>query len=160
MITIAVGADSYGFPLKEAVKEYLHSQGYKVTDFGVNDAANTTPYYAVADQVARRIMEGEFDRGILVCGTGMGMSIIANKHQGIYAAVCESVFAAEKSRSINNSNILTLGAMVTTDVIAKTIVDVWLKTEFSEGWEPSIKDWLKNSLHDISSFERRQFSNK
>jgi len=116
-------------------------------------------YYNTADEVAQRISNGEFERAILVCGTGMGMSIIANKHPGIYAAVCESTFAAAKSRSINNSNILTLGAMVTTDAVAKDIIEVWLKTELTEGWEASLQEWLKNSMEDISSFEHKQFQN-
>lgn len=154
---IIVGSDFYGFSLKESVKEYLQNSGYKVIDCGVDNTENVTPYYSIASSVAQRIINGEFERGILVCGTGMGMSIIANKHPGIYASVCENTFAAEKSRSINNSNVLTLGAMVTTDSVAKGIVDVWLKTEFTEGWDISIKNWLQNSVDEISSFEEKQF---
>ncbi len=90
----------------------------------------------------------------------MGTSIVANKHSGVYAAVCESTFAAEKSRSINNSNILTLGSMVTTDEVAEDIVDVWLKTEFTEGREASIQELLRNSMDDIASFEYKQFTDK
>ena len=157
MEKIVVGADSYGFPLKEAIKEYLHNNDYKIIDCGVDSTENVTPYYTIASDVAKRIVNGEFERGILVCGTGMGMSIIANKHPGIYASVCESTFAAEKSRSINNSNVLTLGAMVTTVSVATDIVDVWLNTEFTKGWEISIQEWLQNSMNDISSFEDKQF---
>ncbi len=135
---IAIGADSYGLPLKDSIKEYLISNDYEIEDYGVNDSSDLTPYYKIADDVAQRVRNGKFERAILICGTGMGMSIIANKHSGIYAAVCESTFAAEKCRSINNSNILTLGSMVTTEAVAKEIVDVWLKTEFTEGWDPSI----------------------
>ncbi len=156
---IAIGADSYGLPLKDPIKEYLISNDYEIKDYGVNDSSDLTPYYKIADDVAQRVRNGKFERAILICGTGMGMSIIANKHSRIYAAVCESTFAAEKSRSINNSNILTLGSMLTTDAVAKDIVDVWLKTEFTEGWDPSIQDWLKNSMDDISSFENKQFIN-
>ncbi len=154
---IAIGADLYGLPLKDSIKEYLISNDYEIKDYGVNDSSNNTPYYKIADDVAQCIRSGEFERAILICGTGMGMSIIANKHSGIYAAVCECTFAAEKSRSINNSNILTLGSMVTTEAVAKDIVAVWLKTEFMQGWDPSIRDWLKNSMDDISSFEHKQF---
>jgi len=154
---IAIGADSYGFPLKQSVKEYLINKGYDVNDYGVNETSELTPYYNTADEVAKSVCNGENDRAILVCGTGMGMSIIANKHPGIYAAVCESTFAAEKSRSINNSNILTLGSMVTTEAVAKDIVDVWLKAEFTEGWDESIQEWLRNSMDDISSLEHKQF---
>lgn len=155
---IAIGADGYGFPLKEAIKEYLISKGYEVDDYGVNSSSDPAPYYETADNIAKKVSDGEFERAILVCGTGMGMSIIANKHPGIYAAVCESIFAAEKARSINNSNILTLGSMVTTDAVAKDIVDTWLNTKFTEGWDESIQEWLKNSMDDISSLENKQFN--
>ena len=154
---IAVGADAYGLPLKNAVKKYLNDAGYTVNDFGVDDSTNGTPYYQTADKVAVSIANGEFDRGILVCGTGMGMAIIANKHSGVYAAVCESTFAAEKSRSINNANILTLGAMVTAEVLATEIVQVWLKTEFTQGWDAPLQDWLKESMTEIYSIEQKCF---
>ncbi|MBP0019746.1 MAG: RpiB/LacA/LacB family sugar-phosphate isomerase [Cyanobacteria bacterium SBLK] len=157
---IVIGADFYGFPLKEVVKEYLLQNDYEVRDYGVNNTEDTTPYYNIAEEVVRELVNREYDRGILVCGTGMGMSIVANKHAGIYAAVCESPFAAEKSRSINNSNILTLGSMVTTNAVAKDIVKVWLDTEFTEGWDASIQEWLRNSMNDISSLEREQFTKK
>ena len=154
---IAVGADAYGLPLKDAVKRYLDEAGYEVKDFGIHESADTTPYYQTADEVAASVADGEFDRGILVCGTGMGMAIIANKHPGVYAAVCESTFAAEKSRSINNSNILTLGAMVTAEVLARDIVEVWLKTEFTQGWDAPLQEWLRNSMAEILSIEQRRF---
>lgn len=154
---IAIGADSYGLSLKASVKEYLINKNYDVIDYGINDPSELTPYYNTADNVAKSVCNGEIDKAILVCGTGMGMSIIANKHPDVYAAVCESTFAAEKSRSINNANILTLGSMVTTEAVAKDIVDVWLKTEFTEGWNESIQEWLKNSMADISSLEQNQF---
>ena len=155
---IIMGSDLYGFALKESIKEYLRNNGYEVSDCGVDDREQETPYYRIASSAAKRITDGKFERGILVCGTGMGMSIIANKHRGIYASVCESVFAAEKSRSINNSNVLTLGSMVTTESVARGIVDVWLKTEFTQGWDSSIKDWLRNSLGDIDSLEEEKFN--
>jgi len=102
---IAIGADSYGLPLKDSIKEYLTDNDYETEDFGVNDSLDVAPYYKTADEVARCIGNGEFERAILICGTGMGMSIIANKHSGVYAAVCESTFAAEKSRSIKITQI-------------------------------------------------------
>jgi len=160
MIRIAMGADAYGFPLKEKVKAYLQDQGYAVEDCGVTEPSATTPYYEIAHDVAQRIVNRAFDRGILVCGTGMGMAIIANKHAGIYAAVCESPFAAEKSRSINHSNVLTLGALLTTDAVAQEIVAVWLKTEFTEGWEPAVQEWLRHSMPEIAAFERQQFTSR
>ncbi|MCI5146683.1 MAG: RpiB/LacA/LacB family sugar-phosphate isomerase [Candidatus Electrothrix sp. AR3] len=154
---IAIGADLYGFPLKEAIKTHLLANRYHVEDLGIKDPAETTPYYATAEKIAQQIIAGEFQRGILVCGTGMGMAIVANKHPGIYAAVCESTFSAEKSRSINNSNVLTLGSMLVTEEMAKNIVDIWLQTEFTHGWESEIQEWLMISMQDISSIEKMLF---
>ncbi|MEM1171690.1 MAG: RpiB/LacA/LacB family sugar-phosphate isomerase [Cyanobacteria bacterium P01_H01_bin.35] len=154
---IAIGADPYGFDLKEAVKQYLQNKGIKVEDIGVNNSTEETPYYKVAAQVSKMVGTQQVERGILVCGTGMGMAIIANKYPHVYAAVCENSFAAEKSRSINNSNILTLGGFVTTPLVAQDIVDIWLATEFKQGWEPDIQDWLENSMTDIAQIEKQQF---
>ena len=154
---IAMGADLYGYPLKESAKAYLKSKDYEITDYGVHETSDPAAYYTIADKVAESLCKGEHDKAVLVCGTGMGMAIIANKHPGIYAAVCESTFAAEKARSINNSNILTLGSMVTTEAVARDIVDIWLTTRFTEGWDESIQAWLQNSMEDIASFERHQF---
>jgi len=158
IMKIALGADSYGLPLKDSIKAYLSSCQHEVIDFGVTNSGDSTPYYTTADNVANRLVKGEFTRAILVCGTGMGMSIVANKHPGVYAAVCESTFSAEKSRSINDSNILTLGSMATTPEIANDIVDVWLKTEFTEGWDAPMQDWLKGAIKDISGLENQQFN--
>ena len=155
---VAIGADPVGFPLKETIKNYLAGENHEVEDFGIGDSQEDTPYYVIANIVSKHLINKEFDRAILFCGTGMG--IIANKHPGIYAAVCETPFAAEKSRSINNANVLTLGAFISTDMIAKEIVDIWLKTEFTEGWDASIQEWLRNSMDEISSLEDTQFAKK
>ncbi|MGD1717174.1 RpiB/LacA/LacB family sugar-phosphate isomerase [Dapis sp. BLCC M172] len=156
---IAIGADPYGFDLKEAVKQHLQNKGIEVEDIGVNNSTQETPYYQVAGQVSQMVGTQQVERGILVCGTGMGMAIIANKYPHIYAAVCENSFAAEKSRSINNSNVLTLGGFVTTPLVAQEIVDIWLTTEFKQGWEPGIQEWLQNSMKDIAQIEKQQFGN-
>lgn len=155
---IAIGADSYGAPLKESIKDYLINNNYEYKDFGVSDSDDQVPYYSTASDVAKCMVNKEYDRAILVCGTGMGMAIIANKYPGIYAAVCENTFSAEKSRSINNSNVLTLGSMVTSSEEAAEIVSVWLNTEFTEGWDEPMQDWLRNALDDISSLEGKQFT--
>jgi ribose 5-phosphate isomerase B len=155
---IALGADSYGFDLKEAVKAYLISQGHEVQDAGIETGDSPTPYYQTASVVAQLVTTQQVDRGILCCGTGMGMAIIANKFPGVYAAVCENTHAAEKSRSINNSNVLTLGGMFTTPMLAHDIVNTWLSTEFAEGWDPTIQAWLENSMKDIFELETQQFT--
>ncbi|MCI0415301.1 RpiB/LacA/LacB family sugar-phosphate isomerase [bacterium] len=154
---IAIGADNYGYQLKEAVKNFLLENNIEVEDYGITDPEGETPYYQIADTVATEIAAGQFQKGILICGTGMGMAIIANKHPGVYAAVCENPVAAERSRSINDSNVLTMGGMVTTPAAAKEIVNTWLKTEFTQGWEKPIVDWLHNSKKDIDRIEQDHF---
>ena len=156
---VAIGADSYGLALKEAIKAHLASKPHVIVDdLGVDRSESETPYYHTASKVATLVSNGCADRGILVCGTGMGMCIIANKHSGVFAAVCENVFAAEKSRSINNSNVLTLGGFVTTPTIAKDIVDTWLNAEFTQGWDPAIQAWLHHSVGEIKELEQKQFA--
>lgn len=155
---IVLGADAYGYELKEALREHLVRRGdMRIVDASVQATDADTPYYKTADTVATRVARGEFERGILVCGTGMGMCIIANKHPGVFAAVCENVDAAVKSRSINNSNVLTLGGFVTQATEAIQIVDAWLAAEFTQGWEPELQSWLRSSMDDIATFERRVF---
>jgi ribose 5-phosphate isomerase B len=156
---VVIGADSWGLELKDTIKAHLSDKSdIAVEDLGVNRVESKTPYYQIASDAAMRVADGSADRGILVCGTGMGMSIIANKHPGVFAAVCETVFAAEKSRSINNSNVLTLGGFITTPTIAREIVDAWLSTEFTQDWDPDIRQWLQNSMGDINDLERKQFT--
>ena len=154
---IVLGADSYGFDLKQTIKSALLDQGHDIQDIGIQTSDAETPYYQTAAEVAKLVSTQQVERGILVCGTGMGMAIIANKFPGVYAAVCENTHAAEKSRSINNANVLTLGGMFTTPILAQDILKVWLDTPFAQGWEPGIQSWLETSLQEITALEKEQF---
>lgn len=154
---IAIGADSYGFELKQTVKAYLLTQRHDLQDLGLTHQQGETPYYQTAAKVARLVATRQVERGILCCGTGMGMAIIANKFPGVYAAVCENTHAAEKARSINNSNLLTLGGMFTTPQLAEAIVETWLQTAFTQGWDPAIQAWLNQAMIDIEELETAQF---
>ena len=156
-MNVAIGCDPYGFELKEAVKRHLIDRGMVVVDLGTRAADEDRAYYEVAADVASRVSQGEVDRGVLVCGTGMGMAIIANKFPGVYAAVCENSVAAERARSINNSNVLTLGGFVTPPAAARDIVNVWLQTEFASGWEPGIQEFLSRSMGRIRFIEDQVF---
>ena len=129
---IALGADHRGFGLKEELKRWLAVRGHEVIDFGPTSAARVDyPDYAfkVADAVTRR----QADRGILVCSTGIGMSIAANKVPGVRAALADSVRLARLSRQHNDANVLCLGADFVSAAEAQRIVGVWLKTEFVGG---------------------------
>ena len=155
---IGLGADPFGLELKEAVKQHLLALGHECVDLG-GTADEARPYYEVAHELAEKVDSGECDRGVLVCGTGMGMAIIANKHPNVYAAVCEDPSAATKARSINNANIVTLGGMVTAPYKAKEIVDAFLSTEFKSGWDEEIQAFLDHSMIEIQRIESQEFKN-
>lgn len=131
-MSIAIGCDEAAFDFKEAIKEYLIKKGYEVEDFGIY---NTEPvlYPDIAVKVSKSILNGKHDRGILMCGTGIGMAIAANKVPGIRAAVCHDQLSAERSRKSNNAQIMTMGARVIGIELAKLLVDTWLASEFQGG---------------------------
>lgn len=129
---IVIGADHAGFELKEKVKELLSELGYHVTDCGTN-STDAVDYPLIAKQVAKSVASKNPPRGILVCGTGIGMSIAANKVKGVIAAHCYNTETAKLSRQHNNSNILTLGGRTTSFEVVKDIVKTWLETDFEGG---------------------------
>ncbi|MDT3779331.1 RpiB/LacA/LacB family sugar-phosphate isomerase [Nitrospira sp. MA-1] len=153
---IGVGADPFGLDLKEAVKQHVQTLGHACVDVG-GTMDEARPYYEVAHELAGKVGSGEFDRGILVCGTGMGMAIIANKHPHVYAAVCEDPSTATNARSINNANVLSMGGRVTASYKAKEIVDAFLTTEFKKGWDEEIQAFLDRSMIDIQRIESEEF---
>ena len=128
---ISIGSDHAGFKLKESIKNYLTGAGYDVKDFGTN-SEESVDYPDYAKLVSKDVVKNN-SRGILVCGTGIGMSIAANKIKGIRAAVCRNEYDAEMSRRHNDANVLALGSRITPKAKAKRIVDVFLKTPFEEG---------------------------
>ena len=129
---IAIGCDNAGFPLKEVVTEFLQNDyaDIEVTDFGVPNADDPEFYPDVAERVARAVSEEGFDRGILMCGTGLGMAMTASKVPGIRAATCHDSYSAERARKSNNAQVLTMGARVIGPELAKVIAKVWLDSEF------------------------------
>ena len=131
-LRIAIGSDHAGFSLKEKLKQWLIELGYEVRDFGTM-SEEAVDYPDIAFKVAREVSKGGFDRGILICGTGIGMCIAANKVIGIRAALCWDKRSAELSRKHNNSNILCLGGRVLREREAMKIVDAWLTTKFEGG---------------------------
>lgn len=129
---IAIGCDHGGFVLKEKIVEQLKTHGYEVTDFGTY-STDACDYPVVGKKVASEVSKRNFDRGILVCGSGIGMSIVANKFSGVRAALCWDIKTATSARTHNDSNILCLGERVTDEQLALEMVDVWLKTDFEGG---------------------------
>ena len=128
---IIIGSDHGGYNLKQAIIKHLETTGYDIEDLGCY-STESCDYPVVAKAVAEKVLETK-TRGILVCGTGIGMSITANRYKGIRASHCTDTFTARMTRAHNDSNILCLGERITGTGLALDIVDIWLKTEFEGG---------------------------
>jgi len=140
-LTIAIGCDPNATTLKEIIIDQLEKMGHKVKDFGSDD-----PIYArVAFTVGEAVAENSFDRGILLCGTGIGMSIAANKVPGVIAALCPDTYSAERAIKSNNSNVLAIGAFTTGTEVAKQIVKTWMEAEWQTGTssEPKVASYIE-----------------
>lgn len=129
---IAMGSDHVGFQMKNELAEYLKSQGHEIDDLG-SHSEERTDYPIFGKAVAAAVVSGRADCGILVCGTGVGISIAANKTNGIRAVVCSEPYSAMLSKQHNNTNVLAVGARVIGIELAKMIVDAWLNAEFEGG---------------------------
>jgi ribose 5-phosphate isomerase B len=129
---IALAADHVGFALKEKVREYLESQGLEVEDYGPSNPERVD-YPDFAEKVAARVAEKQADYGVLICGTGLGMMIAANKVPGIRAVAANNTISARLAREHNNANVLTMGSRMIDEAAMRQIVDTWLSTPFAGG---------------------------
>jgi len=131
-LKIAIGSDHGGFELKEEIKTHLQNKGFEIKDFGTN-SKDSCDYPEYALEVSEAIAKGDYERGILICGTGIGISISANKVPGIRCALVGDCFSAKATRQHNDSNVLALGGRVLGPGLALEIVDIWIATEFEGG---------------------------
>ncbi len=129
---VAVASDHAGFELKEQVRKWLENWGFEVTDFGCG-SLESVDYTDYAIPAVQAVKDGECERGILVCGTGIGMSIAANKFPGIRASLCHDLFSAQATRAHNDSNVLCMGSRVIGVGLAEEIAHIWLHTDFEGG---------------------------
>jgi len=129
---IAVASDHFGMPLKNIVRDYLRDLGYQVDDMGVN-SDDPVDYPDVGAAVAETVSQGEYDRAVLVCGTGAGMAIVANKVPGVRAVHVNEPYTAERARASNNAQIITMGSQTMGPAVAKKLIDIWLESEFQAG---------------------------
>jgi ribose 5-phosphate isomerase B len=129
---VAVDSDDAGIELKRVVVEHLRSLGAEVEDLNLL-GERKMDYPDIGYNLAQRIAKKDFERGVLICGTGLGMCMIANKVDGVYAGVCHDVYSAERLRKSNDAQVLTMGARVIGSELAKSIVSAWLKSEFDAG---------------------------
>jgi ribose 5-phosphate isomerase B len=132
MLSVALGADHAGWELKEALKSWLMEAGYQVLDFGTH-SPDSVDYPDYAQQVGEAVAVGKVDRGVLVCGTGIGMTMAANKIPGVRAALCGDAFTSRMSREHNDANVLALGGRLTDADMGCDILKVWLETDFAGG---------------------------
>lgn len=128
---IAIDCDDAASDLKKVIYEFLKNKGYDITDLDYSgQVRGPATYPDIGFHLAEKVRDGEFDRGILLCGTGLGMAIVANKVEGVYAGVCHDVYSAERLRKSNNAQVITLGARVVGTELAKKIIDAWVNSEF------------------------------
>jgi ribose 5-phosphate isomerase B len=149
---IVVAADHVGFDLKEKVREYLKSQGLEVADYGTSNA-EPVDYPDFAEKVAVQVAAKQADYGVLVCGTGIGMMLAANKVPGIRAVAANDTISARMAREHNNANVLTMGARLIDAAIMRQIVDTWLSTPFAGGRHA-------RRLQEIEAIDQRHHSEK
>lgn len=129
---ILLGADHAGFPLKERIRDYLVAKGYEVEDCG-SSSADSADYADFAEKVAAGVAAGKADYGVLICGTGIGMAMTANKVPGIRAAACNDTLSAHFARAHNDANVLTMGGRLMDEAAAQKVLDTWLSTSFEGG---------------------------
>ena len=144
---IAIGSDKSGFAVKEAVKAWLKENGYDADDLGTVDMNEVHPYYQVASELAPKVQDGTYEKAVLICGTGAGMSVVANKFKGVYAVACEGVYAAKMARAINNANVLCMGGWIVGPEMAIEMVRAFLNT----AWCQDLEDWRAVNMHKFAA---------
>jgi ribose 5-phosphate isomerase B len=128
----------------------------ELLDFGIPSEAEAQPYFIQAPKVARALQNGEAEKGMLICGTGQGMAIVANKFKGVYACVVNDIFSGERAKIVNNANVITLGGWITAPFVAVEIVNAWLSMEFTQKMEFK-KDFLTNAFEKVKELEKENF---
>lgn len=155
---LAIASDLSGYPLAREIVKHLKENHpeVQVVDFGIESPDAPQPYFIQAPKVAKALQKGEVEKGILVCGTGQGMAIVANKHKGVYACVVDDLFSGERAKIVNNANVITLGGWITAPFLGTQIVDAWLSVAFTQKMEFK-KDFLTNAFNKVIELEAEQF---
>ncbi len=129
---LVIGSDHIGLPLKNQIRDYLREKGYEVDDIGTN-SDQPVDYPDIAERLANQVSKGNYDRGVLICGTGAGMAIVANKVPNVRAVAVYDPYTAERAKASNNAQVITLGSQITGVEVAKKLIDIWLAAEFVGG---------------------------
>jgi ribose 5-phosphate isomerase B len=148
---ICIDCDDAAINLKKTLYDHLKNKGIDITDLDYSTSKEGAMYPEIGYNLAKQIQAGNYDRGISICGTGLGMAMIANKVEGVYAGVCHDVFSAERLRKSNNAQVITMGERVIGPELAKTIIDAWLVSEFAGGGSTAkveqMRELEKESFH-------------
>ena len=153
----SMGADPAGFALKNAVKEDLLKLGYDITDI---DPDEPVLFQEAAKAVARGVQSKVYDRGIAICVTGMGVSIICNKHKGVYAALCESVYQAKRAKVVNNTNVLCMGGFIIGNEMGREMARAWLSAEHMVGLDEEMAEIVAKEYDELVEFENEMYASE
>lgn len=154
---VVIASDFSGFRLKEAVRNHLTALQYDVTDVGQRTEEERVLYYDAASHLAEAMQSGDYDRGIVICGTGAGVSMIVNKFRGIYCVACESVFTAEKTSLINNANVLAMGERVVSYSIGQEMAEKWLQGVWCQGFAEERRKNNETGFAVLQAIEAKNF---
>ena len=154
---IAIASDKSGFALKEVIRAYLDECKIAYDDLGTQDVENPSPFFVTAPKIAPLVADKTYDRAILICGTGAGVSILANKHKGVYAVACESVYAAKMCRAINDANIMCLGGWIVGPEMGIQMAKAFLETDFLQDLEDWRQTFLTSAKERVGEFENGIF---
>lgn len=150
----AIGSTKAGLTLKKELVSFLKEMGHEVDDLGMKEGGQFVPYYESAANVARAVSEGKYEKAIIICGTGAGSVIVANKFKGVYAVHVVGEFEASRATIINDANVLVLAEWLTPPQHAKEMIKAWLNAEFGEGFEPQWKDFLRDAVENVKRIDR------
>ena len=151
----AIGSTKAGLTLKKNVIEFLEKDGHTVDDLGMKEGGEFVPYYESAAVVARVVSEGKYEKAIIICGTGAGSVIVANKFKGVYAVHASSEFEASRATIINQANVLCLGEWMTAPHHGIEMVKAWLNSKPGEGFEPQWQEFLRNGCQAVVKIENQ-----
>lgn len=157
---IAVAADKGGFALKETLVEHLKSVGHEVKDVGMIHPEQPVWWHEGCRKAVALVQSGEAENAILICGSGAGMAMLANKHEGIFAVACEGAYTARLAKQFLGANVLTMGGYVVGKGQAEMIADTFLNTQFAQGETPERVEYLKGQYQDFCEMDKACFSGK
>jgi ribose 5-phosphate isomerase B len=154
---MAIGSTRAGLALKDALIKHLQAKGHQLDDLGMKHGGEFVPYFKVAADIASAVSAGRYAKAIIICGTGAGSAIVANKFRGVYAVQASSQYEAARATIINDANVLTLGEWITPPQHATEIVDSWLAASFGQGFEPDWQKFLRQAADEVRKIEDGNF---